>query len=251
MKLVPSGVGAEPKKLALLGAIIVVGGAAYWFQNRSNSPTVSASVTPQAVPAVQTPAQTPIRTAPLPATSPAPPSPQRRTPGIGTSSGMEDFHPTLKVKDDVNLSQVDPKIRLDLLAKLRAAPLEGGASSLFEFSKPPEPPAPKVEIKPAPVPVPPPPPTTKELTKGGPPKPPPPAPIPFKYFGYAGKAPDGQLQEGLFLEGDPNTGELYLKHEGEVIKDHYKIVRIGVRSAVVEDTANHNQQTLQLLEEKQ
>ena len=248
MKLVPSGVGAEPKKLAILGAIIVIGGAVYWFQNRSDSPTVSASVTPQTVPAVQTPAQTPIPTAPLPAT---PPAQQRRTPGVGTSLGSEDFHPTLKVKDDVNLNQVDPKIRLDLLAKLRAAPLEGGTSSLFEFSKPPEPPAPKVEIKPAPVPVPPPPPATKEITKGGSLKPPPPAPIPFKYFGYAGKAADGQLQEGLFFEGDPNTGALYLKREGDVIKDHYKIIRIGIRSAVVEDTTNHNQQTLQLLEEKQ
>ncbi len=249
MKLVPSGVGAEPKKLAILGAIIVVGGLVYWLQNRSDSPTVSASVTPQAVPAIAPPAQTAIPATPLPAA----PTPQRRTPGIGTAdgSGMEDFHPTLKVKDDVNLSQVDPKIRLDLLAKLRSAPLEGGTSSLFEFSKPPEPPAPKVEIKPAPVPVPPPPPTTKEVTKGGPPKPPPPAPIPFKYFGYAGKAADGQLQEGFFLEGDPNTGELYRKREGDVIKDHYKIVRIGIRSAVVEDTTNHNQQTLQLLEEKQ
>ena len=247
MKLVPSGLGAEPKKLAILGAILVVGGAVYWFQNRSDSPTVSASVTPQAVPAVQTPVQTAIPTAPLPATPPL----QRRSPGIGTSSGMEEFHPTLKVKDDVNLSQVDPKIRLDLLAKLRSAPLQGGTSSLFEFSKPPEPPAPKVEIRPAPVPVPPPPPAAKEQAKGGPPKAAPPAPIPFKYYGYAGKAPDGQLQEGLFLEGDPNTGELYFKREGDVIKDHYKIIRIGIRSAVVEDTTNHNQQTLQLLEDKQ
>lgn len=247
MKLVPSGVGAEPKKLAILGAVIVVGGLVYWIQNRSDAPTVSASVTPQAVPAIAPPAQTAIPAAPPPL------PPQRRTPGVGTAdgSGMEDFHPTLKVKDDVNLSQVDPKIRLDLLAKLRAAPLEGGTSSLFEFSKPPEPPAPKVEIKPAPVPVPPP--ASQTAAKGKPAAsgPPPPAPIPFKYFGYAGKAADGQLQEGLFFEGDPNTGALYLKREGDVIKDHYKIVRIGIRSAVVEDTTNHNQQTLQLLEEKQ
>lgn len=164
---------------------------------------------------------------------------------------MEDFRPTLKVKDDVNLSQIDPKIRLDLLAKLRAAPLEGGASSLFEFSKPPEPPAPAVPaIKPAPVPVPPPVAvkTGKQTTT---PAPPPRSPIPFKFFGYAGKAPDGQLEEGFFLEGDPNTAEPYLKREGDVIKDRYKIIRIGIRSAVVEDTTNHNQETLPLIEEKQ
>ena len=249
MKLAPSGVGAEPKKLAILGAILAVAGAVYWFENRSDSPTVSASVTPpQAIPAVQPlPAKDPARTA-----DPAIQSPPRRSPGMGGggSSGMEDFRPSMKVKDDLDVSKIDPRIRLDLLAKVRAAPLEGGSSSLFEFSKAPEPPAPKVDpIKPGPqVTVPPPAPSASQGGPKPPPGPPPPPPIPFKYYGYAGKASDGQLQ-GFFREGDASTGNIFPAREGETIQNRYKIVRVGIKSAVVEDTTNHNQQTLELLEE--
>jgi hypothetical protein len=251
MKLAPSGVGAEPKKLALLVAILVAGGLVYWFQNRSGAPeqTVSANVTPAAVPAVK---QLPAAKVPVRAADPTPPAPLRRAPGggIGTST-MEDFRPSLKVKDDVDLTKVDPRIRLDLLAKVRAVPMEGGSSSLFEFGKPPEPPTPKVDpIKPAAVPVPLPPKATTQTKPPPPPVPPPPPPIPFKFYGYAGKAADGQLQ-GFFREGDPNTGDIFLRREGDVIKDRYKIVRIGIRSAIVEDTVSHNQQTLPLLEEQQ
>jgi hypothetical protein len=157
MKLAPTAVGAEPKKLAILGAILVAGAAIYWFENRSDSPTVSASVTPpaQTLPAVkQLPAAGPSRTA-----DPVIPVPQRRAASTGStgSAVMEDFHPSMKVKDDLDVSKIDPRIRLDLLAKVRAVPMEGGSSSLFEFSKAPEPPTPQVDpIKPAAVPVPPP-----------------------------------------------------------------------------------------------
>ena len=57
--------------------------------------------------------------------------------------------------------------------------------------------------------------------------------------------------EGLFLEGDPNTGNIYAKREGDVIKDRYKLVHIGLRSVTVEDTVTHNQQTLKILDEQQ
>jgi hypothetical protein len=80
--------------------------------------------------------------------------------------------------------------------------------------------------------------------------PPPPPPIPFKYYGYAGKANEGQL-EGFFREGDANTGDIFPAKEGDLIKNRYKVIRIGIKSAVVEDTANHNQQTMALLEETQ
>ena len=36
-----------------------------------------------------------------------------------------------------------------------------------------------------------------------------------------------------------------------MIKNRYKVVRIGIKSAVVEDTTNHNEQTLRLPEEAQ
>ena len=89
----------------------------------------------------------------------------------------------------------------------------------------------------------------RATTKPPPPAPPPPPPIPFKYYGY-GKYANGQLQ-GYFIEGDPLTGELSVAREGDTIKNHYKIVRIGIKSAVVEDTTTHNEQTLRLLDEAQ
>jgi hypothetical protein len=253
MKLAPTAVGAEPKKLAILGAILVAGGGIYWFQNRSDNP-VSASVTPPpaqtAPPVKQLPAAGSSRTA-----DPVIPVPQRRAPSPGSagSAVMEDFRPSMKVKDDLDVSKIDPRIRLDLLAKVRAVPMEGGSSSLFEFSKAPEPPAPKVDpIKPVPVPVPTPA-TNVSKPPPPPPAPPPPPPIPFTYYGY-GKTADGQL-EGFFREGDakadPTTTEISTAREGDVLKNRYKIVRIGIKSAVVEDTTNHNEQTLRLIEEAQ
>ena len=37
--------------------------------------------------------------------------------------------------------------------------------------------------------------------------------------------------------------------ENDLIHNRFKIIRIGVNSAVVEDTTNKNQQTLPLIEE--
>ena len=43
--------------------------------------------------------------------------------------------------------------------------------------------------------------------------------------------------------------DIYVAAENDMVKSRYKIVRIGVNSAVVEDTTNKNQQTLPLVEE--
>ena len=254
MKLMPTGLGAEPKKLALLGAILAIGGVVYWLQNRSSGTdqTVSATATPPAVIArVQPPPQPAVASQADRSSEPPIPGMQRRRPGSALNNStdeMQDFHPTLKVKDDMDLSKVDPRIKLDLLAKVRAVPMEGGSSSLFEFGKPPEPPPPPVAaINPGPVPLPKPTPPPAADTKSEPPKPPPAPPIPFKYYGYADKSSDGQLQEGFFIEGD----DIFPVKEGDVLKNRYKVVRIGIRSATVEDTVTHDQKTLQLLEEQQ
>ena len=260
MKLAPSSVGAEPKKLALLGAILAIGGIVYWLQNRGDD-SVSANVAPAPVAVTPAPVQPPP--AQLPQTQRAEQqaesaargdlqsaSAERRGP-LGGSAG-DSWVPSMKKPDDLDVSKVDPRINLDLLAKVRAVPLEGGSSSLFDYSKPPEPPTPAVaKIIPGPLTVPPP--APKASTPPGPPPkpaPPPPAPIPFKYYGYAGKLTTGPLQ-GLFIEGDPSTGTIYAKSEGDMIQDRYKILRIGIRSADVEDTKDHHQQTLKMPEDQQ
>jgi hypothetical protein len=263
MKLAPAGLGAEPKKLALLAGLLVLGGVTYWFENRSDAP-VSANV------GAGTSAPAPVPVQPLPSTPAAAPDTGKLVPEgappidasgpaaprrarLGSNSDSDDTIPSLKKKDDLDVSKIDPRINLDLLAKVRAVPLEGGSSSLFDFSKAPEADTPKVEIKPVTVPVPPPASKTgaaaaadqsKQTTARAAP------PIPLKYYGFA-KATDGQLQQGLFIEGDPTTGNIYIKREGDIIKDRYKIIRIGLKSADLEDTVSHDKQTLKLPEDQQ
>jgi hypothetical protein len=141
----------------------------------------------------------------------------------------------------MDVSRIDPTLRLDLLGKLRQVSVEGGSRSLFEFYTPPPPPPPKVDpIKPAP-----PKPELKqpEAPKGPPPPPPPPA-IPLKFYGYSG-AVRSNVRRAFFLDGE----DIVQAGENETIRNRYRIVRIGVNSAVVEDTVAKNQQTLLLAEE--
>ncbi|MGH9667513.1 MAG: hypothetical protein ACRD9L_24080, partial [Bryobacteraceae bacterium] len=76
-----------------------------------------------------------------------------------------------------------------------------------------------------------------------PPKPPP-APIPLKFYGFVNPVARGP-KRAFFIEGD----DIFVAAEGDTIKNRYKVIRIGVNSAVVEDTSNKNQQTLKLVEE--
>ena len=84
------------------------------------------------------------------------------------------------------------------------------------------------------------------------PQPPPPVvvpadpkapPIPLKFYGFVNKSKVGD-KRAFFLDGD----DIVIAAEGDMIKKRYKIVRIGVNSAVVEDTQfkSNNQQTLPL-----
>jgi hypothetical protein len=226
----PSALGAEPKKVLFLGFLIVLIGGIYVY---NREPEVTVVVPRQVAPAISTP--TVIRSAPR--------TGQAKQKGRG---GTEDFHPTLKLPDDFDLSKVDPTLRTDLLAKVRAVGDAGGSRSLFEFYTPPPPPPPKVEpIKPidfasnaSKQPEPP-----KPTGPVEPPKPPPPPPIPLKYYGYVGQPRAGKLQ-ALFIDGE----ETFYKGAGDTIRNRYRIVRIGTTSAEVEDTVAKNTQTLRILE---
>ena len=76
--------------------------------------------------------------------------------------------------------------------------------------------------------------------------PPPPPPIPLKFYGYSG-ALRSNVRRAFFLDGE----DIVQAGENETIRNRYKIIRIGVNSAVVEDTVAKNQQTLPLAEEAQ
>lgn len=243
MKMAPAGLGATPKKTAVLIGLVVIGlPVAYWM-NRPDTPAAATTAPASAT--------LPARPAPIPAfrkdTSPAP-IPARRGGAVARDAArVEEFHPTVKPPEGMDISKIDPTVHTDLLAKVRDVPVEGGSRSLFEFYTPPPPPPPVAPIKPAA-----PPPgqiAEKPPEPAKPPGPPPPPPITLKYYGYAGNASKGALK-ACFLDGDPATGEIYVAGENEMVKNRYKIIRIGVKSAVVEDTTNKNQQTLPLVNEE-
>jgi hypothetical protein len=244
MSLRPSGLGAEPKKLAMLVGLLVIAGGAYYWASRPDVPAgTSAPPTPPAA-TVKTP---------VPATVGSPSGPRTTTSSYGprpaargrTSASGDDFRPTLKVPEGMDLSVIDPTLKLDLMAKVRNVSIEGGSRSLFEFYTPPPPPPPPV-VKPPPI-VPK---TEAELkaaeAKKGPPPPPAPPPIPLKFYGLSG-AMRSTVRRAFFLDGE----DIVQAGENETIRNRYKIVRIGVNSAVVEDLVAKNQQTLQMVEEAQ
>ena len=132
---------------------------------------------------------------------------------------------------------------------MRKVSVEGGSRSLFEFYTPPPPPVPV----PKPQPIVPKPPVTAADTKPGdksgpsqPLLPKPQIPIPLKFYGYSGSLQSAS-RRAFFLDGE----DIVQAGENDTIHNRYKIIRIGVNSAVVEDTVAKNQQTLPLAEEAQ
>jgi hypothetical protein len=221
----PSGLGAEPKKVALLIVLLALAPVAYWYGN-SGAPPGPAAPAPRTNVAAEVPR------------APAPRPTQRAATRVART---EEFRPSLKLPEDFDLSQVDPTLHLELLARVRQTGEVGGARSLFEFYTPPPPPPPKIEpIRPAP------PPEISEAKPAPPvkPAPPPPPPIPLRYFGYEGTPRAGAKLRALFVDGE----EHFVAGENELIRNRYRVVRIGTTSADVEDTVARNTQTLRIVE---
>jgi hypothetical protein len=232
--------GAERKKVIALGALLAIAAAVYFFNGSdtpSNPPSQNAgrnAIAP--APGIRTPVRPASRAA------------RRATVGARGAS-LQEFHPTLKPKEPIDTARVDPTLRLDLLAKLQNVKLEGGARSLFDFGGAPAATDNKIAtVKPI-VPGP----LQSAMTTGpvkpkppaAPPPPPPPPPIPLKFYGYTNAQQRQGPKRAFFLEGE----DIHVAGEGEIIKNRYKMVRIGVNSAVVEDMTNKNQQTLPLIAE--
>jgi len=242
MKLAPSGVGAEPKKVALLVGLLLLLGVVYYWMSRPDVPAGASASPPPST------AKIPVTLSPAPAPAPEPPTktfsygPRTARGGRASSSG-DDFRPTLKPPEGMDLSRVNPMLDLALLAKVQQVSVEGGSRSLFEFYTPPPPPVPKpAAIVPKPV-------TVAGVQSTDPPKPPsppPPPPIPLKFYGYSG-ALRSTVRRAFFLDGE----DIVQAGENETIRNRYKILRIGVNSAIVEDTVSKNQQTLPMADEAQ
>jgi len=225
--------GAEPKKLAILGGLVLIAGYLIISSTFSGQPAPSSSPASSRAPV-------PALTATL--AEPAGPV-ARAEPRPSAQSSLQEFRPSLKAKQgggQRDLSSIDPTLRLDLLAKLEGVGLQAANRSLFEFAaaplpKTPEPKViPKAKIQTVPLPPPPPPPPEAER------KPPPP-PIPLKFFGYSTAFRQGN-RRAFFMDGD----QILVASEGEVLKKRYRVVRIGVNSVVMEDLEFKAEQTLPL-----
>ena len=236
-------VGADPRKIAILAALLAV--AAYLFySNTTSGPETGPPATRRAT----------GRQASRAANPPAPPTRDRVATAAPAANparltGPQEFHPSLKPKvleATPDPMTIDPTLQLGLLAKLSEVEVSGGMRSLFDFSQAPPPKTPEPKILPTTKPIqgpePPPKPESKEDKET--PKTPPP-PIPLKFYGYVAGA-GGSGRRAFFL----NEDEILVGGEGDLIKSRYKVIRIGLKSAVVEDTQHNHQQTLTLVEEQ-
>jgi hypothetical protein len=230
--------GAERKKVVFL--VVLTGAAAYLLYSNvfssapgsgsGNSPGTS-SARP-ATPDARLPAAAPSSTAPAAASGRTAAS--RRT--------SQEFRPAWKRKTAVDTSSIDPKLRLDLLAKVQAVELGPAERNLFQFgaaAAPALPREPRPIIPKTPDQI-----RAEQAAAAAAIGPPPPPPIPLKYYGYTAQRLDGH-KRAFFLDGD----DIFVAAEGDVVKRRYKVVRIGVNSAVVEDTQLNSTQTLPLAEE--
>src|ERR1700675_4530209 len=230
MNLKLSGGGEKAKKVAGLIGVGAIGG--YFYISNSN---FGGSSTPA-----------PASTAQPAAGSGIAARPGARTGGRvgqkGLNSGSHELKPALKKSTGIDPSNIDPTLHLNLLAKLQGVQVEVGGRSLFEIGQAPaaaasgpEPTKIAVEkpfVGPQPPPDPPPPPPDPKAP-----------PIPLKFYGFVNPSKVTN-KRAFFLDGE----DIIIAGEGDMVKKRYKIVRIGVNSAVVEDTQfkSNNQQTLPL-----
>ncbi len=221
-------VGADRKKIAILGGLLLVL-AWFLFSNTGSDVPVQTARVPARAAASKPDPTDGILSQPPSETRPRPPlRPESRS-------------LRLSFKDKrVDPTSVDPTLRLDLLTKVQNVNLEGGERNLFQFGAAPMPKTPEPKIIPKPAPM------LQQVEAAKPvepPKPPPP-PIPLKFYGYASNPRPG-VQRAFFLQGD----EIVVAGEGELIQRRYKVVKIGINSCVVEDTQFKHEQTLPLEEQ--
>jgi len=221
--------GADNKKAAYaLGGLLVVLGYVFYSSVLAGPSTPDVSSTP--------------RVAPPPAGGDDEAAAERAQ---IASRGRDEFLPWVHRRNDKPLdpTTVDPTLHTELLAKLNEVPAAGSGRDLFSFGKPPAaalPPEPTLLPKVQPIG----PPVIQKHVDPGPSAPPPPPPIPLKYYGIVTTLANGK-RTVFFMDGD----EILLETEGVTFKGRYRLVHIGVNSAVVEDIQYKHEQTLPLADD--
>ena len=218
-------VGAEPKKIAILVILLVVAVGMFIYNSQNSGGETSSTVQTHA-PATTTP--------PASAMAHSRNRTQRRT-NIARDRGVLRIQPV-----DPRNGDVDPTLRLDLLARLQSVqPMEGGRS-LFEMgpaataasAKP----LPAVKIIPKPL-------TPVGIHPVGATQPL--LTIPLKFYGFEKPGNKAANNRGFFLDGD----NILVASEGDLLKQRYLVVELAPNSAKLEDTQLKKGQTLPLVPE--
>jgi hypothetical protein len=219
--------GIDPK--LLVTGLLVVAGVLFWYNSRgedegpgTRAPAVSRS------PSYATPSTAAKSRALL-----------RR----GATAGGND-RGTLRLRPiDATRGDIDPTLRLDLLARLQNVAEPANPRNVFEMGLSPQAAAllkqqmhgPTIVPKPlTPVVSP----TQMANTK-------PAVAIPLKYYGFVKPVGSGNNNQGFFLDGD----NVLVASEGEVLKQQYLVVALTPTSARLEDIRLKQGQTLAVVPE--
>jgi hypothetical protein len=221
-------VGVDPK--LLVGALIVLAAILFWLNSSgdgSSSGTPSATRTGSAAPAVS----------PLGGRSLA----SRRNRSVNSDRGILRIRPV-----DPTHGDIDPTLRLGLLARLQSVTPPKRGRSLFEIGPGPEAQLAQQNLPSVPkgprIPLAPPQPT--QFAGGTMPQTPM-LSIPLKFYGFVRPAAKGQNNQGLFLDGD----NVLVASEGELIDHRYLVRELNATNARIEDTQVKQGQTLQVVPE--
>jgi hypothetical protein len=209
--------GIDPKLIAV--ALVALAGLLFWLNTRSDDDSHSSTASrTQTAPAVATP----FRHAG---------APRRAT--ASSDRGV------LRVKAiDPTRGDVDPTLRLGLLARLQSANLKPATRNLFETGVPVQQnavaskPLHGPTIMPGPVQ----PPVTAPVTPAAPIQ----ANIPLKYYGFARPTDRAAANRGFFLDGD----NVLVAGEGDLLDKRYLVVQLTPSTARLEDTQAKLGQTL-------
>lgn len=210
-------IGLDPK--ILVGGLIVFAGLLFWYNSRGDEETTTPATVPQVT-----------------AAAPAAATARSRSP-IRRQAASND-RGTLRLRPvDATRGDIDPTLRLDLLARLQSVPPLSGGRNLFEVGPPPLTPeqkailanAPKITPKPlAPPVVPSVTPTTPTID------------IPLKYYGFVKPGGKNESNRGFFLDGE----NVLVASEGETVKQRYLVVELTPNTARLEDVQLKQGQTL-------
>jgi hypothetical protein len=232
--------GTENKRNVIIVCILSAGALYSIYSNvlSSDTPAPSGSSNTSSTKAARTPA------------TPAPESDTADAPARAAKIRSDEWHPALCTKGnkcDVDPTQVDPTLHLELLAKVQGAKQADSKRNLFEFGNKPvevamlKGPSPKIRPTIGPMPLPPPP---------GPPGPPPEKPLPpitAKYYGFASPVATGHRTGFFLVDGET----ILIKSEGEMVTGTYRLMKLNKDSVVLEDTQSKRQRTLPMVEDSQ